>query len=515
LEFTPNLKLVLLPNFINGPLRLVAGWRFVMPLKYDFVQSERILSPADLYFILADSSFVRERKLASGSIGNISKLGIGMNLGLENLLRLSNRLYWTQQIGVDLSANITTDANWKPHSFNVSTGLRYSFHKKEPIEIPLEEKIIKIEIPSEPLIAIAPVLEIEPLGFAGIIETGTELLATAPIVNAVFFDNNSSELPQYLKFDQLSREDKYKMHPKKLHSYILVKIADILKNNPNATVSLIGATAGRAFESKGLALADERAKTIKNEFIKLGIDEKRIKTFAKLLPDFPSNNRFEDGVKENQRVDIILNNAQLQEYVNFLVFTRVKGEQSYKIKIENAAQKFSLSSSLADSTVEVSDNDSVYIFNINKQIANDENGFLENQIKLYSSSLNRKIIDSIDLQKLERRTVATDYSKFLAILRFDFNSSALSKTNQELLRQLVTFLPENCTLEILGSADLMGSAARNTELTRKRANAAMTFLNSLTRGKINFELGGNYEKFDESTPQGRMLNRSIFIRIKQ
>jgi len=528
LELAPNLKLVLLSNFIKGPLRLFVGWRFMIPLKYEFEQNERIISPDDLYFILADSSFVRERKLASGSIGSISTFGKGVSFGLENLIKLSSHLYWTQQIGFDSPvSNITYDAFWVASSINFSTGLRYSFHKKEHqkeyVELPIEDKIITIETPSEPLIATAPILEIEPLGFDGIIETGTELLATAPIVNAVFFENNSSELPLYLKFDKLSYEAKYKMNPIKLHDYILVQIAEILENNPAATLSLIGATAGKQHEPKGLTLAEERAKVIKNQFAKLGIDEKRIKTFAKLLPDFPSNNKFEEGVKENQRVDIIVNNAPLQEYVNFLLFERVKGNQNYKIKVENVAKNFSLYSSLADSTVKIFNDDSIFIFDINKQISNADENFLIHQTTLYSSSLNRKIVDTIDLKKLERKTIATNYSNFLAILRFDYNSSILSKENQELLKQMANFLPENCTLEIFGSADLLGSAARNDELTKKRANAAMNFLNSLKKHRrmpVNYSITNQesideIEKFDESTPQGRMLNRSIFIRIKQ
>jgi len=104
-------------------------------------------------------------------------------------------------------------------------------------------------------------------------------------------------------------------------------------------------------------------------------------------------------------------------------------------------------------------------------------------------------------------------NNFLAILRFDYNSSMLSDENKELLRQMLEKLPEGVTIQILGSADELGTAQRNAILARERAENTMNYIKSISKKKINIEIGTSNEKFPEDTPQGRFLNRSIRIKI--
>jgi len=41
----------------------------------------------------------------------------------------------------------------------------------------------------------------------------------------------------------------------------------------------------------------------------------------------------------------------------------------------------------------------------------------------------------------------------------------------------------------------------------------MNYIKSISKKKINIEIGTSNEKFPEDTPQGRFLNRSIRIKI--
>ena len=79
------------------------------------------------------------------------------------------------------------------------------------------------------------------------------------------------------------------------------------------------------------------------------------------------------------------------------------------------------------------------------------------------------------------------------------------------MKQLSEKLPSGATIKILGSADALGSEERNLELTNERAQNTETYILEVAGDKFNIETGVNIDKFSETTPQGRFLNRSIKI----
>jgi outer membrane protein OmpA-like peptidoglycan-associated protein len=538
-ELQPKIYFNLITNAENSALRLFFGVKIATPINHDFYQEERIESPSFVYFERknADGKIekFRNRYIASGEIGNISKANFGLNLGLNNLVKLSENLSWIQEINYDFAiTNVSQNVDWKPQSINLSTGLRYNFNKKAAI-IPIEkfeniEKNIEENIKKDDKIpvvenSIIPELNIKSLEFEGEIETGTEILATKPIVNAVFFEKNSSDLPNYLIFEPISQEEKYYENPVELYNKILPHIAEILQKNPNSSLNLVGATAGKNYENGGILLAEKRANSVKNAFLKLGISENRISISKKLMPEFPSNNDFEDGILENQRVDIIVKNAHLQEYVNLEKYSELVGNQRVNVKIENS-NKF-----ISDNFVEINSTflteklnflinknenifDSIFIFPLKKRISANENFFIV-KTNLKFDKFAENAIDTINFSDLNVKNVETNYSNFEAIIRFDYNKSFLSDENKELLKQISAKIPAGFTIQILGGTDFLGSDSRNNQLSKERAEVTENFLNSNAKGKFKFETGINANKFDEKTPQGRMLNRSIFIKIKE
>ena len=73
----------------------------------------------------------------------------------------------------------------------------------------------------------------------------------------------------------------------------------------------------------------------------------------------------------------------------------------------------------------------------------------------------RKEIPIVSVDSLERREMELKTKGFKAILMFDYNSSELTPDVKELLKQLTERLPQGSTITILGSADVLGSQARN------------------------------------------------------
>jgi outer membrane protein OmpA-like peptidoglycan-associated protein len=112
-------------------------------------------------------------------------------------------------------------------------------------------------------------------------------------------------------------------------------------------------------------------------------------------------------------------------------------------------------------------------------------------------------------------TVELDVRRFRAILRFDYNSSELSPEVRERLRQLVEFLPAQARVVIYGSSDALGTERRNVELTEERARKTAQFLHQLAPWLLvrTLPLPASW-KFSERFPEGRFLNRSIWIELE-
>ncbi|HOQ49749.1 MAG TPA: hypothetical protein PLV01_07970, partial [Candidatus Kapabacteria bacterium] len=146
---------------------------------------EEIVSPAGAVFI--DNGVRRKRRdIAAGDIKSINNLAFGITFGLENNLKIGNNTFFTQTLSFDYNFNdVTSDANWKVFGVRLDLGLRYSLFRTveqpKPAPPPPVEIDIYIEPPKEPLV------EIRQKQFDGKVFVGNVLLATSPLVNAVFF----------------------------------------------------------------------------------------------------------------------------------------------------------------------------------------------------------------------------------------------------------------------------------------------------------------------------------------
>jgi OOP family OmpA-OmpF porin len=124
--------------------------------------------------------------------------------------------------------------------------------------------------------------------------------------------------------------------------------------------------------------------------------------------------------------------------------------------------------------------------------------------------------DSLNLilKELRQNPIDVNYNNFKTILTFDFASAELRNENKELLSQLVSQLPNNLTIIIKGSADALGTEAKNLQLSDQRASAVKDYINKISGNKLNVIIEKGFDKFIEITPEGRFLNRAISIEIK-
>jgi outer membrane protein OmpA-like peptidoglycan-associated protein len=555
LEIQPEIRYVLIPKLISGPLRAVGALRFGFAIKKTFDQKEQIVSPDNAVFIYNNTKS-RQRDIASGDIYHAIFPLFGISIGLENMLKISKKNFLTQQILFDYNLfNVVKDVEWKIFAIRFELGLRYSFERKpeEPkIEEPVKEKVPEeiafkektedtrqktqdssqnsegrrqniIDSIGKTEEVIEKKIEKKVIPYLGVkivdenleILTGNELLASLPLVNAVFFPVNSDVIPDYYVAQpgiEPSDRDKNAID---IHKFVMPRIVEIMRKNPKSSIILEGASAGTENEPEGVELAKRRAIAVKKAFLDLGIPESKISLKPQLRPTFISNQDWKEGIIENQRVSIILKNAPLQEYVNIQKYAELNGDIKvkpiYKDFPEN--QVAQLASSISDDKLTCSQ-PGKYTFNVKHRIENDT-ATIEYNSTIQSDTLFNQDVKSLDLSKLPKRQVELNLNNFEAILRFNYDRSELTDDNKGLLKQLVQLLPEGCIISIFGSSDALGTEKRNIQLEKDRASVTENYIKSISGSKFKVEISPGWKKYPEETQQGRFLNRCIRIKLRK
>ncbi len=528
LELMPELRLNIIDHFVSGPLRFVAAPRIYFPIQSPtFTQYEEIVSPEGAVFINNDGTRVQSRDIASGSMPTINSFGYGASVGLENMLKMGTSSHFTQQIVFDYNfSDFTEDAEWKAIGIRLELGIRFGFFENEPVELPVEKPEPDIEKPiGKPDIIVENEVKTDPVTKPEIsfslskienawLETGKELLATQPLVNAVFFEKDKSDIPsEYFKSIGVEKPDVFFGNAVDLHYYNLVRIAEIINNNPKATINLYPSIAG---DESNPSLAAERANNVKIALKYLGIPESKISVSKTYEPRFKSNEEYVAGINENRRVEIDVKNAPLQEYVDIQTFLTVSGELPLKVTLESIpeGQQNTLSTDLSDTIIHPQKSGDFRIF-FEKRLALGTNS-LPYEVTLRSGTDEVEMKKNLDMRELESRLIELKLEDFVAILRFEYNSAILSEENKVLLSQLVEFLPGNSNINIYGSADALGTEEANIRLEKQRADVTSEYITSRARDK-SFVINSYpaIKKYPEDTPQGRFLNRSIRITVEK
>jgi len=507
LEIQPDVRIALLGSYESRSLGLVIGPRIALPLSSRFEQIESISDQGNATFLVNGQSSL-QRPIASGVFSTRASAMFGASASLEYFITVSNTIAIVPQLSFDYFFNsMLTDADWKLLGIRAEVGIRFGFKSKAE-EPPTPKK--PDPIPPPPPIAIdtrPPTIALDqPTLVSAEVVTGDELLATAPIINAVFFDSTASTIPTtYRRSNDGSIPSS---DPIQAHSWVLVRIADILKRNPQGRVVLEGATSG-ADEAQGTALSERRAQSVKQVLVDLGVEASRIQTRALLAPRISSNQEFPAGREENRRVDLVVTNAPLQEWVTVQQFSEVRGTMNVKaagINVVGSTMRVHVGNT--DTTVAIKSSNVNVPFRA--ALPADATSARVRVTAEAGSAFAERFAD-VDASKLPRRRIDLKTTDFEAILRFDYNSSELNEDVRSLLRQLTERLPSGSALTVFGSTDILGTDTRNKELSEQRARVTEAFIRSLVGNTFTIETSTTGSRFADLTPQGRFLNRSIRI----
>jgi outer membrane protein OmpA-like peptidoglycan-associated protein len=357
-----------------------------------------------------------------------------------------------------------------------------------------------------------------------------------PILNYVFFDSNSAELPP--RYQQIKPKDKNKFNFKTMHNlgaldtyyHVLNIIGKRLQGLPDEKLTLVGTNYNIGAEKGNKDLSRRRAETVADYLKEVwDLKDDQIKIVSRNLPKEKSNNTDAEGQAENRRVEIIPRNWEILEpvitidtlrkmsktTVRFLPEANAEaGIAKWELKAEQSANKlieFNGDSALpakVDWTISEQDTS-----------APDHGGQISYRLKVTDSlgqvaesKIKRLPVEQITIDKKRLERKADMQFEYYSLILFDFGKSKLGKEHKKVLGFVKNRVTDESTVVISGHTDQSGDEKINKNISKKRAQAAASRL-KIPNAKVE-GMGESELLFDNTYPEGRFYCRTVRINIE-
>jgi outer membrane protein OmpA-like peptidoglycan-associated protein len=359
-------------------------------------------------------------------------------------------------------------------------------------------------------------------------------LNMTPILNYVFFDNNSSRIPE--RYNLLTNENTVDFQPTKLVNsntletyYNLLNIIGYrMQQSENAKLSITGCNSDAGAERNNRELSSGRAKSVADYLENVWkINPQRIKTVVRNLPTTASRNNVEEGMEENRRVEIESSDPEiLKPFISHDTLVVIMPDKiRFFIDLYTGAEFYDWSLFVFQGntnllTIEGKDSVPGMIewklekekYNVPRLNGDVNYWFIartsEGETVNFRDKLNFDIrnIETKRLNNLEDKRV-DNYSLIL----YQYNSSNLTSENESIADFIRTNLEDNSTIYITGYTDEIGDGEYNMELSEKRARKLKEILSSkaFERG-----LGKSIQLYDNKLPEGRFYNRTVKVKVE-
>lgn len=345
-----------------------------------------------------------------------------------------------------------------------------------------------------------------------------------PVLPYIFFDKASSIIPARYK-----RSTSVNSSVNSLESYytILSVVAQRLRANQNAQLTVTGYVSQENLEEQSPTLALARAESIKTILVELGVTASQIEVKNGLLPPKYSSNDGEYGNAENRRVELSSNdNSVLSPIVieteldnttetPLYLLPNTKNEliesQYFEITYEGSTKKYPLESleNINNRKVQSVLKFPFSLLTTSKFIKNNitQKNLDVTLVSLYKDSI-QKTTKSITVMVKDTSLVENEV---LSVLLFDYDSAEITEQMRLQLQSYTSRDFTNKTLKFIGTTDVIGSPQYNKELSLKRANSISTLFSG-KKEIIGF--GPDNTTFNNNLPEGRFYSRTVKIEIR-
>jgi outer membrane protein OmpA-like peptidoglycan-associated protein/Mg-chelatase subunit ChlD len=366
---------------------------------------------------------------------------------------------------------------------------------------------------------------------------------TSPMLNYIYFDTGQSIIPdRYVLFSLQAETEGYSESALKggqeKYLHVLNIIGSRLRQNPEATISIVGCNSDFGEEKGRTDLSRARAESVRAYFQYIwGIGLERMEVSARNLPEIPSTSRLDLGREENQRVEIRSDFAEILDpvrstYINMRVdaddikiFSQIDSEYglaSWEITIlsdEGPVDIISGDGPIQTDMVLSSDallpgKIAEYGHLRAKVVVTDTKG------QAFEFETNPVKIDFIRREQLRAQNLGYMVEEKYALILFDFDRSDIKERNAVSVNHIVNRIKtlEDVAVNIVGHTDIIGSEDYNIKLSQRRAEAVFDQLvASLGKEKehaIQYSgVGPSNPLYDNTLPENRALNRTVTVTL--
>jgi outer membrane protein OmpA-like peptidoglycan-associated protein len=480
--------------------------------------------------------------LPSATIGASYEIPLSKKLRAAPSIELSyawaigdSGVYWN---GFEMKAGVSFMFDLTPRRETVPTFIKQQVpvvvHREPPVDT------------SRPLTASIEAVALNRNGQESkVVEMRIEEVRTrnsSPILNYIFFDENSLQFPEryvvYSSSEEAQRSFKGSSQREgaklmELYRETLNILGDRLTKYPKATVRLIGSTGGN--EPNGIQLARARAERVKEYLVNMWkIDASRIRTDAKLLPDRPSPTTTSEGREENRRVEFQVDDERVTDPI---VITNIEHLATPdQIKLHPTVSRRDIATSYA--SIQAAGNELISFKGIG-------NSAKAEKIWAPTEEMLSKIHDSLSIEydvadsaghhahahsaiSLDVKHVASDRPEKVerySLILFGFDESRLERRNDREVRRasdMIAHIPVE-RIVVQGYTDETGDPQHNDRLSEARATQVAQRLTTLLEQaklsgipQLHAEGRGSRDLlYDNALPEGRFFSRTVTITIER
>jgi len=525
-----------------GDFSIQAGGRLGLVMTKTYDQKEVILPQYGGTF--GDGR--RTNNDLSGDIPNASSIAAALLIGASYDLPLNSgrTMLLAPEIFYSLALTpVVSDWEWKANSLRFGIALKYSPKPAEKVIAPPVKEVEPepIIVDKEKTYSISAEVNVVSVNEDNS-ETDVpnfvveEFVSTqmTPLLNYVFFEENSAELP--LRYKSLTTKETSKYQAEKLfesttidvYYNVLNIIGQRLRDNAGSTISLVGSNADAGVEKGNTTLSKNRSESVKNYLVSSwGIEESRIKIESpRNLPEKPSNPDKPEGAAENRRVEIRPSSPEITEPV-IIADTILTATPLFRFKPKAIAE-----AGLASWSLTVSHNGnvlkqfsgrtsvpSVLDWNTDENHqnfpkTNDPIRFaldVRDAVGKAAGATGNIPVEMITVQKKRDQKLDDKIIDRYNLILFDFDKAELSGANTKLVDFIKKKISQDATVKITGFSDNVGDDDYNLRLSDARAKTAAKALN--IRNAFARGVGESQPLFNNDLPEGRFYNRTVEILV--
>lgn len=530
---------------IKPNLFLLGGVSAGFNLYNHYEQIEEITKPSDRGTFL---DFRRTRNHNWGELPDAASMMFGINLGASYQMPLNEKRTFFLSPEFIYNLNFTSPVegtSWMVHQARLGASLKYKQGPPPPPPPPppLAPPIHKgIAMPEEPPHIAADIIAVnvdttgkEDPNFSIRIEDFTSL-NMRPLLNYVFFEENSSQIPPRYKL--LSKAETNDFSLAKLHNLetmetyyqVLNIIGKRLRDKENSAVEITGTNSGTGEEKNNIELSRKRAEAVRDYLRDTwGISEDRLKVAARNLPQEPTKSDNAEGEAENRRVEIISRDFEIIEPVITNDTMRVVSDYNIRFKptakSEAGIKKWKIKVLKDDKAFFEESGEGLPPQNVNWKITNEDkniprkSGFMNYSLEVEDSlgqtiSTQKKRLPverlTIDRKRLER--IEDKEFEYYSLILFDYGRSNLAREHRAVVDLIKDRVNDRAKVYIYGYTDSLGTDEINKRISKDRAQSVARRLN-IKNAEVK-GIGEDDLLYDNDTPEGRFYCRTVQIIIE-